>query len=254
MSASVVSMKVLAAAMILAAALLLPGASSSSSSSSPDQKGNGESTGEGGTTAALVVIWAKGSKQAETVTKIIRRQKKASGMAMRGMYHFAMSSRAATPLQQLSRHTKKCGMGKAVVILVEGRDMSGLAGELDGKACVSFMTDERHLATATGLDAVEFQEAVGALPSFSGSVSTPEDVTHLGSHFLIQGATSMMKAGNFQSALGSLRRVTELEPKNGAVHSNIGIALASMGDRWHSHTHSQNPPFPKFACPRPLHT
>jgi hypothetical protein len=229
--------------MILAAALLLPGASSSISSS-PDQKGGGESTRGGGTIAALVVIWPKGSKQAEAITKIIRKQKKASGMAMRGMYHFAMSSRAATPLQQLSRHTKKCGMGKAVVILVEGRDMPGLAEELNGKACVSFMTDARHLATATGIDAVEFQEAVGALPSFSGSVSTPEDVTHLGSYLLIQGATSMMKAGNFQSALGSLRRVTELEPKNGAVHSSIGIALASMGDRWHYYIPLSQPLFP----------
>lgn len=192
-----------------------------------DADGEDPSTGALG----LIIIWAKGSTLAEQITKSIRRQK--AKVSTRGLYYFSIPSRAATPLQRLATHTKSCGMGKSVVLLIQGHHLGDLQPEFREKKCVTLLLDAHHIKTVTGLEEEDFGQAVAALPEFSGAISQldSDEVTRFGSHLLLEGTKQMMKDGLFSAALPVLHKVAALEPRHGALHSSIGIALASVGDR-----------------------
>ena len=89
------------------------------------------------------------------------------------------------------------------------------------------------IQTATGIGIDELERAVEAVPDFAGTVVQldSDEVTRFGSHLLLEGAKGLMKTADFARALPLLSKVAELETKHGAVHSSIGIALASLGQR-----------------------
>lgn len=202
---------------------------------------------------AVVILWPKASKVAETVSELLKKGSDRSGLAVRQVYHATIPSSKAATLQQQT-NTKGCGKtGKSLTFLLtakagrlehlfdearssaaqgKGKKNEKIAEDLNDP-CLSLIVETKAVETLAGVSIDQVKAALAVLPEYQNSIRREEGKGGkeiLGGVLALEAGGIAYQSGDSDAAIRFFRQAVELHPWSGMARTSLGKALSTVGE------------------------